>query len=411
MRIKSAILTAVLVVSLIGAAAAPAATQGAEAEGYSGAFIEFETADAAVNDYTVSGQVVVDSLRVQSAGEAGGSGEGGVGVGVGADSTVSIDGAAVQSQNNAGARASVAFESGAELEANDNRPGVVRITADGGDQVVQANVSGDTSQEGDGRVVVSGDDGAQGSFIVVGDGNISTSGDGQVTAAVGEGGQVVYRQYDGERSDSEQQQEQLIQDGTAAAELFVRGAADSEGGSDGGDNETSVVTYDEDTDAEVTSRSESQINATVDRTQQQGKVVVVTVAESAVESAESLEVLVDGEAAAQADSYGEVQQSAEEGDESRYLVRQSSSAEAAVDVVVGIDGFSERQLSIQDADDGESTPTEGTDDGGDETDTEGETDTDGDDGGGSSGDGPGFGAFAALIALTAALVAAAARHR
>ena len=408
MRIRSAILTAVLVVSLIGAAAAPAATQGAEAEGYSGAFIEFETADAAVNDYTVSGQVVVDSLRVQSAGEAGGSGEGGVGVGVGADSTVSIDGAAVQSQSSGAARASVAFESGAQLEANDNRRGVVRITADGGDQVIQANVSGDASQEGDGRVVVSGDDGAQGTFIVVGDGNISTSGDGQVTAAVGEGGQVVYRQYDGERSDSEQQQEQLIQDGTAAAELFVRGAADSEGGSDGGDNETSVVTYDEDTSAEVTSRSESQINATVDRTQQQGKVVVVTVAESAVQSAESLEVLIDGEAAAQADSYGEVQQSAEEGDEPRYLVRQSSSAEAAVDVVVGIDGFSERQLSIQDADDGESTPTN-MGNGDNETDGDGETSTDGDDG--SSADGPGFGALAALIALTAALVAAAARRR
>ena len=409
MRIRSVILTAVLVVSLIGAAAAPAATQGAEAEGYSGAFIEFETANAAVNDYTVNGQVVVDSLRVQSAGEAGGSGEGGVGVGVGADSTVSIDGAAVQSQSSGSARASVAFESGAQLEANDNRRGVVRITADGGDQVVQANVSGDASQEGDGRVVVSGDDGAQGTFIVVGDGNISANGDGQVTAAVGEGGQVVYRQYDGERSDSEQQQEQFIQDGTAAAELFVRGAADSEGGSDGGDNETSVVTYDGDTSAEVTSRSESQINATVERTQQQGKVVIVTVAESAVQSAESLEVLIDGEAAAQANSYGEIQQSAEEGDEPRYLVRQSSSAEAAVDVVVGIDGFSERQLSIQDANDGgESTPTEGMDDG-NGTDGDGETDTDGDDG--SSGDGPGFGALAGLVALAAALVAAATRRR
>ena len=409
MRIRSVILTAVLVVSLIGAAAAPAATQGAEAEGYSGAFIEFETANAAVNDYTVNGQVVVDSLRVQSAGEAGGSGEGGVGVGVGADSTVSIDGAAVQSQSSGSARASVAFESGAQLEANDNRRGVVRITADGGDQVVQANVSGDASQEGDGRVVVSGDDGAQGTFIVVGEGNISASGDGQVTAAVGEGGQVVYRQYDGERSDSEQQQEQFIQDGTAAAELFVRGAADSEGGSDGGDNETSVVTYDGDTSAEVTSRSESQINATVERTQQQGKVVIVTIAESAVQSAESLEVLIDGEAAAQANSYGEIQQSAEEGDEPRYLVRQSSSAEAAVDVVVGIDGFSERQLSIQDANDGgESTPTEGMDDG-NGTDGDGETDTDGDDG--SSGDGPGFGALAGLVALAAALVAAATRRR
>ena len=332
-----------------------------------------------MNDYAVDGQVVVDSLRVQSAGEAGG--EGGVGVGVGADSTVSIDGAAVQSQNSGAARASVAFESGAQLEANDNRRGVVRITADGGDQVIQANVSGDASQEGDGRVVVSGDDGAQGTFIVVGEGNVSANGDGQVTAAVGEGGQVVYRQYDGERSDDDESQEQFIANGTATAELYYQQA--SESGESSGDRAVNVVNYGQDTTVEVTERSASTLNATVERSQSEGKVVLVSVSEAAMENAESTSVYVDGEAAAEASSYSEVASAANGGDNSAFLVRSSSSAEATTDVVVGINGFSERELSMQ---------------------------ADGGDGTTSSGGQPGFGAVAALVALVGAALLATRRR-
>ena len=391
MNLRATVLTALLVTSVIGAAAAPAATQQAEGEAYSGTFVQFETGNAAVTNYAVDGSVVVDSVRAQSASET----EGGIGVDADASSSTSISGSAVSTRSQGDASASVAFESGTDMEAHDNQRGVVTFTASDGDQVVQANVSGDASSEGDTRVVVQGDDGAQGTFIVVGDGNVTTNADGQVTARVEEDSQLVYRQYNDERSDSEKTQEEMIQNGKATAEVYVYGAAES--GEDGEESAESVVTYGQDTNAEVQERSQDRINVTVERTESQGKVLITTVSESAVENAESLEVYVDGEAAAQAESYSDVRAATEGADQSRYMVRQSGSAEAAVDVIVGINQFSERTVSMQSAGDGgEPTATDGDDDMGGE-DTDGGDDTD--------GDGAGFGVLAALVALAAALIA------
>jgi hypothetical protein len=390
MNLRATVLSMLLVTSVLGAAAAPAATQQAEGEAYSGTFVQFETGNAAVTDYAVDGSVVVESVRAQSASET----EGGIGVDAGASSSTSISGSAVSTGSQGDASASVAFESGTDMEAHDNQRGVVTFTASDGDQVVQANVSGDASSEGDSRVVVQGDDGAQGTFIVVGDGNVTTNADGQVTARVEEDSQLVYRQYNDERSDSEKTQEEMIQNGKATAEVYVYAAAES--GEDGEENAESVVTYGQDTNAEVQERSQDRINVTVERTESQGKVLITTVSESAVENAESLEVYVDGEAAAQAESYSDVRAATEGADQSRYMVRQSGSAEAAVDVIVGINEFSERTVSMQSAGDGgESTATDGDDGmGGDDT-----------DGDGTDGDAAGFGVLAALVALAAALIA------
>jgi hypothetical protein len=405
MNLRATVLAVLLVTSVIGAAAAPAATQQAEGEAYSGTFVQFETGNAAVTDYAVDGSVVVESVRAQSASET----EGGIGVDAGASSSTSISGSAVSTRSQGDASASVAFESGTDMEAHDNQRGVVTFTASDGDQVVQANVSGDASSEGDKRVVVQGDDGAQGTFIVVGDGNVTTNADGQVTARLTEDSQLVYRQYNEERSDSEKTQEEMIQDGTATAEVYVYSAAESgsESAEDGEENASSVVTYGQDTSAEVQERSQDRVNVTVERAESQGKVLITTVSESAVENAESLEVLVDGEAAVQADSYSEVQDATEGADNSRYLVRQSGSAEAAVDVIVGINHFSERTVTMRGAEDGDgTTPTdESMDDG---TDTSGD-DSDGDTEDTTDGDGAGFGALAALAALAAALIAARTR--
>ena len=407
MDLRVTVLSMLLVTSVLGAAAAPAATQQAEGEAYSGTFVQFETGNAAVTDYAVDGSVVVESVRAQSASET----EGGIGVDAGASSSTSISGSAVSTGSQGEASASVAFESGTDMEAHDNQRGVVTFTASDGDQVVQANVSGDASSEGEKRVVVQGDEGAQGTFIVVGDGNVTTNADGQVTARVEEDSRLVYRQYNDERSDSEKTQEEMIQNGKATAEVYVYGAAES------GDAETatstptddaeeaageaeargeSVVTYGQDTTVEVTERSRDRVNVTVDRTESQGKVLITTVSESAVENAESLEVYVDGEAAAQADSYSDVRAATEGADRSRYMVRQSGSAEAAVDVIVGINQFSERTVSMQSAGDGgEPTATDGDDTMGDDTDG----------GDGTDGDAAGFGVLAALVALAAALIA------
>ena len=396
MRFRAAALALLLVVSAVGAVAAPAATQEGEGEAYSGAFVEFDTTGAVVSDYAVDGSVVVENVTMQSASEA----EGGLGAGL--SSVTSLDGSGLSVDSRAGV-AVVSSESGAEMEAHDNQRGVVQISADGESQVVHASVDGEARSEGDNRVVVSGNDGTQGAFFVVGDGEATVNEEGDVVARVDSDSQLVYRQYNEERSDEDEKQERMIQNGTATAEVYVHSAAES--GGEAENEGTSVVEYGQDTTVEVQERSESRINMTVERTESQGKVIITTVSESAVENARSLEVYVDGEAATRVDSYSRVQQATQDGDNSRYLVRQSSSAEAATDVVIGINQFSERQVSMQSTDDGgEMTETEDGSMDDEMTETEdGSTDD------GSDGDGAGFGIIAALVALAATLVAVRSR--
>ena len=400
MRFRAAALALLLVVSAVGAVAAPAATQEGEGEAYSGAFVEFDTTGAVVSDYAVDGSVVVENVTMQSASEA----EGGLEAGL--SSVTSLDGSGLSVDSRAGV-AIVSSESGAEMETHDNQRGVVQISADGESQVVHASVDGEAESESDSRVVVTNDDGTQGTFLVVGDGEATVNEEGDVVAQVDSDSQLVYRQYNEERSDEDEKQERMIQNGTATAEVYVHGAAESGGESgDEAENEgTSVVEYGQDTTVEVQERSESRINMTAERTERQGKVIITTVSDETFGSAESTEVFVDGEAAAEADSYGEVQQATQDGDNSRYLVRQSSSAEAATDVVIGINHFSERQVSMQSTDDGgEMTETEDGSMDDEMTETEdGSTDD------GSDGDGAGFGVIAALVALAATLVAVRSR--
>ena len=372
MRFRSAAVAVLLAVAAVGAVAAPAATQQAEGEAYSGAFVTFEATDAAVADYEVDGSVVVENVAVQSASEI----DGGIDAGLGAVTSVSGSGLSVQGTGDAGA--TLTTESGAQMEANDNQRGVLQVRANGESQVVQAEVSGQAESESDKRVVVRNDDGTEGAFLVVGDGEATTDDDGDVVARIEGDGQLVYRQYDGERSDDDEDQERMIQDGTAAAEVYVHSAA--EGGGDAEGEATSVVQYSEDTDVEVEERSESEINMTAERSESEGRVIITTVSDEAFGSAESTEVYVDGEAAAEAESYSDVEAATQGADQSRYLVRSDSSAQAATDVVVGVNEFSERSISMQ---------------------------SDGDTGGdGIAADGPGFGALLAVAALAAAFVAA-----
>ena len=377
MAFRTAVLALLLVASAIGAAAAPAATQEAEGEAYSGTFVEFDATGAAVSDYAVDGTVVVENVSMQSASEAGGV------LDAGLSSVTSVDAAGLSVDSRTASGATVTSESGAKMEAYDNQRGVVQVRANSESQVVHASVDGEARSESDSRVVVSGDDGTQGAFLVVGDGEATVDEEGDVVARVDGDGQLVYRQYNGERSEEDGEQERMIQDGTATAEVYVHSAA--EGGGEAESNGTSVVEYGQDTTVEVQERSESRINMTAERTERQGKVIIATVSDETVGSADDTEVLVDGEAAAEANSYDEVRQATRDGDNSRYLVRQSSSAEASSDVVVGVNHFSERQISMQ-SDDNSTDSTDGGDDG-------------------SSADGPGFGALAAIAALGGALVA------
>jgi hypothetical protein len=373
MRFKATALALLMTVSMVSMAAVPAAaTQQADGEAYSGANIEFETTGNAVADYAVDGDVIVENVTVQSASEADS------GVDAGLESTTDIDAAGLEIDSQARASATISSESGAEMEAHDNHRGVMQVRADGGSQVVNVNVSGEAESESDERVVVTKDDGSQGTFIVVGDGEVVVNEEGEVNAEIEQGSQLVYRQYDGERSDDDERTEKMIANGTATAEVYVQQSQDG-----GEETVADAVEYGEDTSVEVKSTSENRINMTVDRAESDGKVIITSVSEAAFENAEDLTVTVDGEAAAEADSYSEVRQSAAEGDEPRYYVSQSSSAEATTDVAIGIDHFSTRNVEMQSA---------GGDDGGD--------------GGMTDGDGAGFGPIVALLAVVGSLLAA-----
>ncbi|MUV88390.1 hypothetical protein GJ631_17985 [Natronomonas sp. CBA1123] len=394
MKFRATLLSALLVVSLVGAAAAPAAaTQSGEA--YSGTHVEFQTQNSAVTGYAVNDAVIVENVSVQSSEEA--RSQAGIGADAGLSTATEFSGAGLQLASQTSLSATVSVESGAEMQAHDNSRGIFQVRANDGAQMVHANLSSDSEaeSESDERVVVTKEDGSQGTFIVVGDGEVVVNEEGNVTAEVEEGSQLVYRQYDdGERSEDDEQKEQMIQNGTATAEVFVESAAESgqdsaddgedsaEDGSDEGEEAAaSVVEYGQDTTVEVQSRSENTINMTAERSQSEGKVVLATISNEAFSNAEDVEVFVDGEAAAQADSYSEVEQAAQGGDNSAYYVSQSSSAEASTDVAIGVNHFSERDVSMQS-------------DGGS-----------GDDGGMTGGDGAGFGVFAAVAALGAALLA------
>jgi PGF-CTERM protein len=408
MRLKALAAALLLVVASVGTAAGAVATADASeqsGQAYAETHVSFETRDNAVVNYTVDGQTVVEGLSVQSHSEA----ESGTGVGAGADlsARTEFEGASlsVASSATTSTRATVEAESGARMTAHDNERGILVVGAGGEPQYVRANVSSEAEarQESESRVVVHREDGTSGAFLVVGDGNVTVSEEGAVTASLSEDARLVYRQYDEERSDDERRQEELIANGTAVAEVYLTAEESSDAGQAAA---TSVVNYTADTTVEMGERTQHRANVTVERAQSEGKVVIASISNKTFESAEDVEVYVDGQAAAEASSYSEVQSATAGGDRSAFLVTSSANADAAADVVIGINHFSAREVSIQSgADD---TPTETHAD--TETVTESGGSGDGGSGDATETDGqPGFGALAALAALGAALLAARTR--
>jgi PGF-CTERM protein len=424
---KALAMAALLVVSSTGAAMAVSAGTTQSAAGYSGTHVSFDTTANAVTGYTVDGDTVVSSVQVQSTEQAWADGD--VDADLGLSAVTDIAAAAVDLEATANTNATLSTESGAELTAHDNDRGILVVSAGDSGQVVHANVSNDAeaSAESDDRVAVTTADGPSGTFIVVGEGSVTVDETGNVTAQLAQDGTLVYRQYEGERSESEKQQERLIANGTAAAEVYVQSAAESttdsdddtatptdtatategdagDAGDEARNRTVDVVRYSEDTTVEVTERTESGVNMTVERAESEGRVVITSVSEAVVDSTEDVSVTVDGEAAARADSYAEVRQATQGGETSTFLVQQSSSAEASYDVVVGINHFSERNVAVQDG-----SGSSSGDDTGSDADSDSDSDSDQQTPDGSSGDGAGFGVGVAVVALAGAALLA--RHR
>ena len=383
-RTNAALMAIVLVVSTIGAASIAGATTGAnqESSAYAGTHVSFETADQAIVEYEVNGATLVESIEVEARSDA--EQRGAFEAGVGVSATTDIEGSALSMQSETETRATMETESGATVDAHDSDRGNLLVRANGESQLVGITIGADAEaeQQSDTHVVVTSDDGTQGSFILVGEGEVAVNDEGEVSAAVDERSVLVYRQYDGERDDSDREQERLIAEGTAAAEVYVTTAAE-----DGAETAADVVQYSEDTTVEVVTYSENEIQMTAERAESEGKVVITSVSEHAFDTAGATEVTVDGDASTQVDSYSELEAAANNGDNSAFMVKQETTAQASADVLVAVNHFSERNVAIS------SSGENGVDDGDD-------TAADDSDDGIVDQDQPGFGIVAALIALS-----------
>ena len=403
--------TVVIVLFLVASTALPIGTASAAAqqgEAYAGTHVEFETTNDAIVDYSVNENTVFQSVKVQSQSTA--ENQGSVRAGVGLSAVTDITGTALSLDSQTEVSATVTAESGATMEAHDNSRGILVVRSGGDSQYVTVNVSSSSQaeSEGDQRVVVSSDDGTQGTFIVVGDGEVTVNEQGNLSADLKSDDRLVFRSYSEGRTEEDEQEEQLISDGQAAAEVYVMESSEQ-----GSEFAADVVQYSEDTTVEVTQQSEGTVRMTADRSQDQGKVIITSLSEQAISSVEDLQVTVDGEAAAEASSYSDLE-SAIGSDSSKFLVNQQSSAQASADVLVAVNQFSTREITMsEDGDGSDDSGTSATDDsGGDESGADGTDDSDGDGGQETtSADGPGFGPIAALIALVAMAALAAARRR
>jgi len=393
---------AVLSVLLVSSAFAPAASAGAVAsnqqETYAGTHVSFDTTSDAVVDYTVGSETVLESVKVQSKSETENSGS--LTVGAELSAVSGIDGSTVSIDSRAETSASVTAESGAELRAHDNSRGILTVRAGESSQYVTADVSSSSQAEresGD-RVVVTTENGTQGAFVVVGDGEVTVNDRGNVSAELAEDSRLVFRTYTDGRGEDDEKQERMISNGTAAAEVYVM-----ESGEGSSEPVADVVQYDENTTVEVTQRGQGTVNMTVERSAHRGKVLITSVSDSVLDTAGDVRVSVDGEAAARASTYGELQRASDGGDVSKFMLRQGSNADASADVLVAVNHFSERQITMQEieASNPEETATTTATDGGTATvedggDSDGSTDTVGE---ATSTTSPGFGVVITLVAL------------
>jgi len=367
-RKRAAVMSLLLVTGLLAMAVPGTVTaQESSDESYAGAHVDFAVDGSAITDFSVDGEQTFSEVSVQSQSDAG------LGGNVDLGAMVDIDGAGLSLAAQTQTSATISAQSGAEVSAHDTQQGHLVVTAGGNSQVVEATLASDASAstEGDTVVVDSGE--RNGAFIVVGDGEVTVNDDGNVAADLSSDAKLVFRSYaEGDRDEQAKAEEELIANGSAAAELAVEQRD--------GELVSETVTYSEETTTEVSTETKNQVEVTIDRSVSEGTVVLTTVSEEAVGSLENLSVAVDGEAAAKASTMSELKAGAA-GEEPRYMVTSTNEAEGEATVAVAIDHFSDRTMTMSGEDDGSS------------------------DGGSFPGADslPGFGPIAALIGLLTAV--------
>ncbi|WP_276299884.1 PGF-CTERM sorting domain-containing protein [Halorussus lipolyticus] len=357
-----------LLVLVVTASIAPSAVAGTTAskmtkqtpgEAYAGTHVSFDAESKAVTDYAVHGETMLDSVRVQSASEVEDGGLADIGASLSA--VTEIEGAGLSLGATTTTEARVSAEGSATITAHDNGHGVLVVAAgDQSDYVVADLPSGaEASAESDAQVAVTTENGTEGTLLVVGEGNVTVNDEDDVTARLGDDARLVLRSYPEGKDDGDEKQEDLLVQGEAKAEAYVMVENGSDASESADDDERVVVdtiSYGENTTVETTESAEDEVTLAVNRTTHEGTILVTSVSEQALNATEGLEVAVDGESAVEARTYSQLR-SAVGSDQSRYVVESagSASASASADVLIAVNHFSERTVSMRSASASETT--------------------------------------------------------
>ncbi|WP_166035491.1 PGF-CTERM sorting domain-containing protein [Halorussus pelagicus] len=322
---------------------------------YAGTHVSFDAEGSAVTDYAVRGETMLDSVKVESreSVESGGLRD----LGTSLSAVTEIEGAGLSLGATTTTETRVRAESGATLTAHDNDRGVLVVAR--GNQSDQSNyvvadlsAGANVSADGDSQVEVTTENGTEGTVLVAGEGNATVNDDGDVTARLGADGQLIFRAYPDGKDAGDDEQERLIAEETAAAETYVM--------TEGNETVVDTVSYGENTTVESVETAEGEVSFAVNRTTHEGTVLLTSVSERALDATGDLEVAVDGETAAEARTYTQLE-SAIGSEQSRYVVESaaSGSADASADVSVAVNHFSERTVSMRSADSVSETTSEG----------------------------------------------------
>lgn len=387
-RIAAAVVAALLVTSLFAPAVATATATSQDGEAYAGTHVSFEADGNGVSDYRVDGDLFAENVAVESQNSYESHAD--VGAAIELSAVTNIQGSTTSLGAQTETRATIDVDGSAEMRSHDNDHGHLIVDAGGEDQYVEVQLgdNADTEQHSESRLTVEVEDDREGTFIVAGEGEVTTNEEGDVIADLDGDSQLVLRTYAEDRNEDDEQTEEYIADGTATAEAHVM-ERDGEIVHDG-------IEYGQETSVEAQQSAENEVEIVVERTTNEGTVLVTSVDDEAVGSVDDIEVYVDGEASVQAESYSELE-GAIGSDETTYKVVSETAIDADANVLVGINHFSERTVSMS----GDDVDEEDADDGADD-----ET---------GAGDGeddsvPGFGIGVALVALLSVAVLGRRRH-
>lgn len=403
-RTVSILVSLLLVTSLLAVTGTAVAVEDDDddSEVFAGTHLAFSVEGSAIASYELGGTETFSEVRVESQSEAA------VDVGAGLDAVADIEGAGLSMSAEAETNAQIEAESGAELLAHDTKQGHLVVEAGGDDQVVEAELSAEASAEADGDAVVVENGQYEGAFVVAGEGSVEVNSEGDVVADLDGDATLVFRAYAaGERTDVTELEESQIADGTASVDLHVEQRAD--------ETVAEAVTFGQETSAEAHAEAEGTVEVAVERAVSEGTVVITTVERAVLDASSGLDVTIDGEVVTEAETQVDLLAAAQ-GGEPTFMIGQETEAEATV--YVGVDHFSERQVEMQEADDGDDYD-DGDDDGADDAEDDYADDhDDGDDYDDSADDHadddtpshddadddsiPGFGVVVALIALLSA---------